>query len=451
MADETRNTLGGHARVGTLVQAGSVGELHVHEAPAPAEPPPCQLPPVTQYFEDREAEQATVLQLARGGEDGCEGPLLVALSGIGGVGKTALARRLARALQDEARCPDGILYVDLDDHRREGGAELTDILAELLRPLGVQPAWLAPSLAGRRKQWWERTQAKRLVVILDNVRYGTEGLLPASAGSVAVVISHGRLYDIEGDALIELPLAPLAAPHALRLLHRVVDDPRLAAEPAAADRLGLLCDGLPAALHVAARWVRKHRRRPLPRLVEELAAELQGGGLSMGEGAWDAAYRDLTADAARLYRLLAVHPGPSTAPGPAAALLGDVHGPAAADDALDELESASLLLPARAVCARRAGCRAAPCCPAARTARRAAVPPPAPARARRRRLRRGRAPNLADGRRSRARCPRATSAGALGRAARPSGCRRSVRRHRRRRRGSGGPGRRRRARSSRDR
>ncbi|WP_274557138.1 ATP-binding protein [Streptomyces spiramyceticus] len=217
MVDETRNTVSGQARVGTLVQAGSVGELHVHEAPPPeAEHAPCQLPPQTHHFEDRETEQATVFQSAgaspgagdgacEGAGAGREGPLLVALSGIGGVGKTALAHQLARGLRE--RCPDGILYVDLDDHRREGGTELTDCLEELLRPLGVRTPWLAPSLPGRRKQFWERTQHKRLVVILDNVRYGTEAeaLLPSSAGSVAVVISHSRLYDIEGDALLELP------------------------------------------------------------------------------------------------------------------------------------------------------------------------------------------------------------------------------------------------------
>lgn len=346
MVDETRNTVSGQARVGTLVQAGSVGELHIHEAPPPdpdSGPPPCQLPPVTQHFEDREAEQATVLQSAGTGADR-QGPLLVALSGIGGVGKTALAFQLARGLRE--RCPDGILYVDLDDHRRDGGVELTDVLAELLRPLGVRQPWLAPSTAGRRKQLWERTQTRRLVVILDNVRYGTEAesLLPASPESIAVVISHGRLHDLDGEALVELPLAPLDEQYAVRLLHRIVNDPRLTAEPEAAEELARLCDGLPAALHVAARWVRKHRRRALPRLVEELAAELAGKGLSsMVEGVWDAAYGDLTAPAARLYRLLAVLPGPAFPCEAAAALLGE--GRDASDDALQELESASLLLP----------------------------------------------------------------------------------------------------------
>ncbi|MEN8653390.1 NB-ARC domain-containing protein [Streptomyces sp. 21So2-11] len=346
MVDETRNTVGGHARVGNLVQARSIGELHVHEAPVPdADPPPCQLPPKTLHFEDRQAEQATVFQSAGTGAVG-QGPLLVAVSGIGGVGKTALAFQLARGLRE--RCPDGILFVDLDDYRRDGGVELTDVLAELLRPLGVSPPWLAPSLSGRRAQFWERTQGKRLVVVLDNVRYGTEAesLLPASADSIAIVISHGRLYDIEGDGLLELPLAPLDEQDAVRLLRRIVDDPRMAAEPEAADQLAVLCGGLPAALHVAAQWVRKHRRRRLPRLVEELAAELHGKGLFMVEGLWDAAYRDLGADAARLYRLLPVFPGPSITTEAVAALLGEVGDVGdAAEDALEELETASLLLP----------------------------------------------------------------------------------------------------------
>ncbi|MGP3970173.1 hypothetical protein [Streptomyces sp. 6N223] len=61
----------------------------------------------------------------------------------------------------------------------------------------------------------------------------------------------------------------------------------------------------------------------------------------MVEAAWDAAYRGLTPPAARLYRGLAEHPTAHFPPGAAAAALGE--GKDAADDALDELETAGLL------------------------------------------------------------------------------------------------------------
>jgi tetratricopeptide (TPR) repeat protein len=349
MAEQAHNSVGGRARIDTLVQAGSIGELHqhhhVHEAPvADGVAPPFQLPPEIRHFEDRETEQSRALQVIEDRPDTHSGPTVLLFSGFAGVGKTTLGFQVARRVRDSF--PDGVLYLDLDDHRaRDGGADLTDALGELLRDLGVMPSWLEQSYAARQKQYWSRTQGRRLVVILDNVRYGVEAepLLPASAGSVAVVISHGRLHDIEGSATLELPLAPLEETYAVRLLHRIiVDDPRLTEEPQAVAELARLCGGLPAALHVAAQWVRKHRRRRLPRLLEELTAELYGKGVAVVEAVWNAAYGDLGADAARLYRLLAVAPGPSITPDAAAALLGT--GRDAADDALDELETASLLL-----------------------------------------------------------------------------------------------------------
>lgn len=61
----------------------------------------------------------------------------------------------------------------------------------------------------------------------------------------------------------------------------------------------------------------------------------------MVEAEWDAAYRGLSAPAALLYRLLACHPTAHFPPQAAIAVLNQ--GQDAADDALDELETASLL------------------------------------------------------------------------------------------------------------
>ncbi|WEH32866.1 NB-ARC domain-containing protein [Streptomyces sp. AM 4-1-1] len=348
MGDETRNTVSGQARIDTVVQAGHIGELHHHVHMATAgttttetQVTPYQVPPEINHFEDRQEEQSRVLRAVADRPGGGSGPLVVSLRGIGGVGKTTLAFRLARSLRD--RCPDGVLYVDLDDLRRDGVVEIADALGELLRPLGVRPPWLEESFAGRAKQYLTRTRDKRLVVVLDNVRYGAEAvpLLPASAASVVVLVSHGSLYDIEGGAALELPLGPLTDEHAVGLLRRIVDDPRLDAEPEAVAELARICGGLPAALQVGAQWVRKHRRRRLPRLLGELTAELRERGLPVVEAVWDAAYRDVSPEARTLYRLLAVHPAPHVTADIAAALLGT--GPDSAEDALEELESAGLL------------------------------------------------------------------------------------------------------------
>lgn len=299
-----------------------------------------ELPPEVMHFVNREDEQNRALAAAREWS-GRSRPLCLALSGPGGSGKTELAFRIARTLRD--RYPDSVLYVDLDELRRDGAVVVADALGQLLMSLGIAPEMLAPSFKGRCKQYWSRTDGKRLVVVIDNARYGAEvvPLLPGSGSSVAIVASHGPLYDIEDGAAVELELPPLDEAESAELLRLVVRDQRLTDEPEAALGLVQLCSGLPAALHVAARWIRKYRRRPLSRLLTELTAELNEKGVPVVEKVWDAAYLSLTPEAALLYRLLADHPGPSFTAESAAAILG--LGRDAADEALEELEIAGLL------------------------------------------------------------------------------------------------------------
>ncbi|WP_326609734.1 hypothetical protein OG949_06270 [Streptomyces scopuliridis] len=313
-----------------------------------------QIPPPVPYFVGREREQAlaaTAVAERDGERDGERAgereragesrPLLFALSALGGTGKTELAFRLARTLR--SRHPDGVLYVDLDDLRRGGVVEVTDALGDLLGSLGVEPEWLKPSFKARCKQYWTKTDGKSLVIVVDNARYAAEvvPLLPASGDSVVIATSHGPLYDLENGAAIDLALPPLDPSDAMELLRSIAGDARLAAEPEAADRLVRLCCGLPAALHVAGRWIRRHTRSPLPRLIDELTAELHGKGIPMVEVLWDAAYRGLGPEAALLYRMLPGIPGTSFTPEAATAILG--RGRIAADRALEELETAGLL------------------------------------------------------------------------------------------------------------
>lgn len=306
-----------------------------------------QLPPEPAHFVDREEEQEQASRAMAGWGEDRSRPLCLSLVGPGGAGKTELAFRLARMLDEQGRRHDDgferILYVDLDDLRCEGAVETADVLADLLRSLGVAEEWLEQSLTARRRQYWEQTQGRRLIVVLDNARYGTEAepLLPASGASVVIVASHGPLYDLQDGAATEFVLDPLDERHAAELLRLVADDPRLDAEPAAVRDLLEVCDGLPVAVHVAARWIRRHRRRPLSRMLGELTAELHDRGMPVVEKVWDAAYGGLGAEAALLYRLLAVAPGPSLPPEGVAALLGA--GRDGADTALEELETAGLL------------------------------------------------------------------------------------------------------------
>jgi len=341
VGDETYNNVGGDAQVfGDLVQAGTIQNVYVNQ---PRRVPlPRQLPPEIPNFVDRDVEQRHVLR--RAGEPRTSRPLLITLSGLSGVGKTTLGFRLARLLTEERGAEDsGVLYVDLDDLRRDGVVEVADVLGELLRDLGVDPDWLGRTRASRAKQYWDRTRDKRLIVVIDNVRFGSEAepLLPASPKSVAILVSQGPLYDVGDGAAVDVPLDPLPDDHAVRLLAGFVGDARLAEEPEAIRELVRLCGGLPAALHVAARWVRRHRRRRVAQLLDGFGAELREKGVAEVEPVWDAAYHDLSEPARRLYRLLAATPALSLLLPAVTALLGE--GPDTADAALEELESAGLM------------------------------------------------------------------------------------------------------------
>ncbi|MFD3524846.1 NB-ARC domain-containing protein [Streptomyces sp. NPDC058653] len=270
-------------------------------------------------------------------------PLVLVLSGPGGLGKTALAALIARALGDRYPFTDGVLSVDLDEFRADSVLDPGDVLSQLLESLDVAPEQVQAQYAARCRQYWNRTSDVKLVLLLDNARYASEviPLLPASGSSVVIVTSHGPLRDFEAGAAVELALPPLDERAATELLELIVRDDRLAADPEATRAVIRLCNGLPAALHVAGRWVRTHRLRPLSRLLADLRTELDEKGVSGVERLWDTAYDDLSPSAALLYQLLAHHPGETFTLHSATALSG--LGLEGCRDALEELDRAGLL------------------------------------------------------------------------------------------------------------
>jgi DNA-binding SARP family transcriptional activator len=123
---------------------------------------PQQLPPAPGDFVGRERLQERVRITLRTSEDVV--PLTV-LSGIGGVGKTALALRVAHRIRGDY--PDGQLYMDL---RGDGDqpADPADVLVDFLLGLGVPEAENPKTLTARAGAYRTLTVDRRILVLLDN-------------------------------------------------------------------------------------------------------------------------------------------------------------------------------------------------------------------------------------------------------------------------------------------
>ncbi|MFJ8039758.1 tetratricopeptide repeat protein [Kitasatospora sp. NPDC096147] len=331
---------------GHLIQAQVIEHLTVS---GPRRPVPGQLPHTRGRFFDRVSEQALCtaeLNHRRTGR-----PAVVVLSGIGGVGKSELGAHWGHRMRE--RFPDGQLYADLGRLRQDDGAvDFSEVLGGWLESLGVDAAWLPPTLAERQAMFRSRTAGARLLVLLDDVDDEVELalLLPAGEDSAVVATSRTRLHEAEADGALAVPLGMLPSGDARRLLAELIGPELAAAESEAVAELADRCGGLPIALRVVGLRLRRMRRAGAAELVRQLAEAGAGGVPDAGGGTiggadvealWDAGYRALPGDAALLYRLLADHPGGGFSAGAAAAATDlDLW---AAEAAIAELVDAGLL------------------------------------------------------------------------------------------------------------
>jgi DNA-binding SARP family transcriptional activator/Flp pilus assembly protein TadD len=301
--------------------------LDTPPALASSGPAPAQLPPAITVFTGRGGELAQLDDLLPGSRPGAV--VISAVSGTAGVGKTALAVHWARRVQ--AAFPDGQLYVNLRGFD-SGGFVTTPAQAVrgFLDAFGVPPAQIPSSLEAQTGLYRSLLAGRRVLVVLDNARDAEQvrPLLPSAPGCLALVTSRNRLTSLaaaEGARLLTVDL--LAPAQARELLTSRLDPHRVAAEPAAVDAIAAHCAGLPLALAIVAARAAAEPRLPLAALAAELTDNrldsLDGGDPATQVRAvlsWS--YRTLSADAARLFRLLGLHPGPDVGLPALAALTG---------------------------------------------------------------------------------------------------------------------------------
>jgi len=335
-------------------QAAAAAAASVPEtAPLAADQPavPRQLPAGIRHFVGRAGELATLAGLLD--EVGQETPgtvVISAIDGTAGVGKTAMALHWAHQVADEF--PDGQLYMNLcgfDPSRTPIKPEAA--LRRFLESLGIPADRIPADLEALATLYRTRLADRRMLVLLDNAFDAAQvrPLLPGSPGSLVVVTSRSQLTGLavtEGASQISLDV--LTSTEARELLCGWLGVARVGAEGAAVAEITGLCARLPLALAITA--ARAVARPDLP--LSTLAAELRRASerldvLATGDTVTDVravfswSYHSLGDAAARMFRLIGLHPGPDISASAAASLAGLPL--TAAKAALWELTGAHLL------------------------------------------------------------------------------------------------------------
>ncbi|MFI6558990.1 AfsR/SARP family transcriptional regulator [Streptomyces sp. NPDC050534] len=300
-------------------------------APVTSHTTPAQLPAGTPGFTGRIDELGRLDALLADVAQRPAAVVVSALSGMGGVGKTAVAVHWAR--HRRSAFPDGQLYVNLRGFDPSGAPLPPDrAVRGFLDALGVPATRVPESLDAQVGLYRSLLSGRRVLVVLDNARDADQvrPLLPAAAGCLALVTSRSPLTGLavaEGAQLLALDL--LGAEECRDMLAARLGAARVAAEAAAVDEIVVRCAGLPLALGVVAARAAARPAEPLAVFADELrTAERILDPLDTGDPAtavrtvfhWS--YRTLSREAARLFRFLGLHPGPDADLASLAALAG---------------------------------------------------------------------------------------------------------------------------------
>jgi DNA-binding SARP family transcriptional activator len=295
----------------------------------PAGPVPRQLPSDVAGFSGRTGPLKALDELlARRSET--TGPVVIsAIAGTAGIGKTALAVHWAHGVAD--RFPDGQLYVNLRGFDPAGTpVEPATAIRGFLDGLAVPPERVPTEFDAQVNLYRSLLADRQILIVLDNARDPDQvrPLLPGAAGCLVLVTSRSQLSGLLAtDSAVPLPLDLLPDDEARQLLAARLGTDRMTAEPEAVADVIAVCAGLPLALAVVAARAAARPDFPLSATADQIRAA--GAGLDPWTGADPASdlrtvfswsYNALDSTAARLFRLLGLHPGPDFAV-PAAASL----------------------------------------------------------------------------------------------------------------------------------
>lgn len=293
---------------------GSDGTIITGQLPAHVDPA---------LFTGRENDKQRLLELLRPGHS--QRPVLVAaVAGLAGIGKTELALQTARcALMKPGWFPGGVLFRDLHGYDPRRRVSPNAALDSLLRTLGIRSEQIPGDLDDRAAKYRSVLstyvrQNRRILVILDNAATveQVQPLIP-SDGSTAVLITSRHNLGLWQRVELNV-LAPEAAIDLIRKSLQQVhgaSDIRCDQDPYNARQIASLCGYVPLALQIAAALLADTPSRPLASLSQSLSGvhhrldQLTREDRAV-RAALDLSYKHLSQPQARMFRLVALNPGP---------------------------------------------------------------------------------------------------------------------------------------------
>ena len=243
------------------------------EAPATDSlPMPWQLPPAVPDFTGRAAQIEAILSALRVPAAPVNTTVgLVAVTGMGGIGKTTLAIQAAHKLVGSY--PDGHLYLNLRGYGPGVPVTIADALRQLLRSLGLDLQLIPEGVEEAAALLRSQLAGRRVLVVLDNATDVPHvlPLLPGSPGSAVIITSRGSMAALPGARQVRLDA--LSDTESVELLSGVVGADRVVAEAEAADSLTLLTGRLPLAVRLIGARLAARPTWPIQHLVDLLQDE----------------------------------------------------------------------------------------------------------------------------------------------------------------------------------
>ncbi len=230
---------------------------------------PCQLPAAIADFTGRQDVQHELTELLSAGPDdeGTKYLPVVALTGKGGVGKTALALQVAYAVR--AHYPDGQLFAELTGPDGQP-AGIHGLLAQFLRALGLPPGSLPTELAERIAAYRTALGDRRVLIVLDNASGVGQvvQLIPGCPNCAVVITSRNHLSGLPGVHDVEV--RDLDEQASVELLAKIIGPARVRAEQESALALVRLCGCLPLALRIVAAKLATRAHWGLQKMVQRM-------------------------------------------------------------------------------------------------------------------------------------------------------------------------------------